>query len=72
MGKLKSKDFKKGIILAVVTAVLTYIESVTNTGSFDINVKLIASVSFTAAIAYLIKNLGTNDEETQTFGIPHN
>ena len=57
---LSWQDFFKGLILAVITAVLTGIMQGLNAGSFDW--KAIGTMALTALIAYLLKNLGTDEE----------
>jgi hypothetical protein len=61
-GKLNLGDFEKGLIVAVLTAVLTVIYQSVSQGSLVFNWTAIASTGLTAAIAYVLKNLGTNSE----------
>lgn len=60
------KDLGKGLILAVLTSVLTIIYSTIQAGSLEFNWNLIASTAITSGLGYLIKNLLTNSEG-QTF-----
>lgn len=60
---LNFKDLAKGLVLAVITAVLTYLYEVLQTGDFTIiDWKLVGSTALVAAIGYLFKNLLTNSE----------
>ncbi len=57
--KLKAGDFIKGLVLSVITAVLTLILEVLQTnGDFDLG--SIGTVAAIAFISYLLKNLGTD------------
>lgn len=58
--KLNLFDFAKGLIVAVISAVITAIYPLISTGVFTFNWKEIATVALTAGIAYLSKNLFTN------------
>lgn len=59
-------DLGKGLILAVLTSVMTVIYSTVQTGSLSFDWKLIATTAITAALGYLMKNLLTNSKG-QTF-----
>ena len=59
LGKLNLGDFEKGLILAVISAVLTYAYDITQTGTLNFDWKKIGAIALTAGIAYLLKNLGT-------------
>ena len=65
---LNQSDLVKGGILAVLTAALTYIYGIVQTGSFSIDYNVLATSVISALLAYLIKNLGT-DQNGNTFGI---
>lgn len=60
--KLNLGDFERGLILTVLSAVLTVVLEVVSKGGFNINWKSVGAVAATAAIAYLLKNLSTNSE----------
>lgn len=60
---LNWSDFGKGLLVAVITAVLTYAYGVTQTGDWSaIELKTVASTAVLATISYLFKNLVTNSE----------
>ena len=60
---LNWKDFVKGLLVAVLTAVITYLYGVIGTGDFTaIDWKMVGSTALIAALAYLSKNLFTNSE----------
>jgi hypothetical protein len=59
-------DFAKGLLLAVLSSVLTIVYSTIETGSLLIDWKLVGTTALTTAIGYLIKNLFTNSQG-QTF-----
>lgn len=59
-------DLGKGLILAVLTSVMTVIYTTVQTGSLSFDWKLIATTAITAALGYLMKNLFTNSKG-QTF-----
>ncbi len=68
MFKLVSNDFIKGLVVAVLTAVLTAIAQllqVSGFSSFDWN--QILSVAITAGVAYLAKNY-LSDENGKVLG----
>lgn len=60
---LNFKDFSKGLLVAVITAVLTYLYEVIQTGDFTaIDWKMVGSTALIAAVGYLAKNLLTNSD----------
>jgi len=59
---LTLSDFLKGLVVAVLAAALTILMQSIQTGTFIIDWKAMIFTSIAAAIAYLIKNLGTNSE----------
>ena len=59
---LNSKDYIKGLIVAVITSVLTVLSESLSAGDIVIDFKNITTVALTATIAYLLKNLGTNED----------
>ena len=59
-------DFAKGLLLAILSSVLTIVYTTIQTGSLLIDWKLVGTTALTSAIGYLIKNLFTNSQG-QTF-----
>jgi len=64
--KLDWKDFLKGLLVTVITSIIVGIQQAIQAGTFPTtwaqwSVILIAS--FSAGLAYLLKNLLTNSEE---------
>lgn len=57
--KLTIGDFIRGLIVAVISGVLTLFLVVLQTGG-KVDLKTIGTVALTALIAYLLKNLGTD------------
>ena len=53
-------DLGKGLILAVLTSVLTVIYTTVQAGNLSFDWKLVATTALTSAIGYLLKNLFTN------------
>lgn len=53
-------DLGKGLILAVLTSVLTVVYTTVQAGSLSFDWKLVATTALTSAIGYLLKNLFTN------------
>lgn len=61
--KLNLKDLGKGLLVAVLTAVITYLYEVIQTGDFTaINLKQLLLIAAGAGIAYLFKNFITNSD----------
>lgn len=56
MGTLNVQDFFKGLIIAVLTAVVTFLYGTIDSGQIVLNWKQIAITSLSAALAYIIKN----------------
>lgn len=59
-GTLNLKDFGKGLLLAVLTPILTIIYQSLNAGSLTFDWKLIITTGVSAGLAYLLKNLFSN------------
>jgi len=57
---LNVNDFIKGLVITVLSSVLTLVYDVVSAGSLVFDWKHIATVAATSGIAYLIKNLLTN------------
>ena len=63
--KLNARDFAKGLLLAVITAVITGLYELLQSGTFAfdwLTLKPIVIAAVSAALAYLLKNLFTNTE----------
>jgi len=58
--KLHLNDFFKGLILAIITGVLTFL---TELQSPEIDWKKLAIASAIALLSYLVKNLFTNSKD---------
>jgi len=63
-GKLNVQDFFRGLIIAVITALVTFLYNTMDSGELIFNWKQIATTSLTAALAYIIKNYLSNSEGT--------
>lgn len=61
---LNTADFIKGLILSVLTAVVTIIYSVVQVGSLTFDWKQIGTAALSAGVGYIIKNLLTNSTDT--------
>ncbi|MCY7291353.1 MAG: hypothetical protein LH615_04140 [Ferruginibacter sp.] len=59
---LNVQDLSKGLIIAVLTSVLTVIFQSLQLGELNFNWKLILLTALTSSVAYLLKNLATNNE----------
>jgi hypothetical protein len=60
---LNSKDFIKGLLVSVLTSVITIVYTSLQAGSFTFDWKAIAMAALTSALAYITKNLLTNSED---------
>jgi hypothetical protein len=60
--KLNVKDFIKGLIVSVISAVLTIISTTVQAGNFTFDWKQIGIVALTAGVAYITKNFLTNSD----------
>ena len=58
-----TKDFLKGLILAVITAVITIVYTSVQAGSLTFDWKVIGTTALSAALAYITKNLLTNNKD---------
>lgn len=73
---LNTKDFLKGLIVAVLSAVVTILYSSLQAGDFVIDWKSIGMAALSAALAYVTKNFFTNSnnellkKETTAAGSP--
>lgn len=59
---LNTQDFIKGLIVAVLMAALQIVYSTLSAGSFTFDWLAILQAGVTAGVAYLMKNLFTNQE----------
>jgi hypothetical protein len=57
---LNSSDFLKGLIMAVLSTVITVVYQTVETGSLIFDWKAIGTMALTTALAYIMKNLFTN------------
>lgn len=61
--KIGSKDFAKGLILAVITAVITVVYNTIQAGTLVFDWHQIDIAALSSAIAYITKNLLTNSDD---------
>ena len=62
--KLNSKDFIKGLVVAVFSAIVTWLATVVNVPGFDLaslDWQEIVKIAVIAGVSYLSKNLLTDD-----------
>ncbi len=59
---LSSKDFLRGLLVAVITAPITIILQSLNEGSLVFDWKSIGAVALAGGLSYIIKNIGTPAE----------
>ena len=59
LGKLRMGDWELGLLIAVISAVLTVAYESVSTGTLNFNWKNMLAVGLTAGISYILKNLGT-------------
>lgn len=57
---LNSSDFLKGLIMAVLSTVITVVYQTVEAGSLTFDWKAIGTMALTTALAYIMKNLFTN------------
>jgi len=57
---LNTKDFIKGLLVAVLSAVVTILYNTIQTGSLEFDWKAIGITALTSALAYIMKNLFSN------------
>lgn len=60
---LNKADFLKGLIIAVLTAVITVAYNTVQTGTLSFDWKAISTAAASAALAYIMKNLLTNSDD---------
>jgi len=56
------KDLGKGLIVAVLTSVLTIVYNTVEAGSLTFDWKVILTTGITTGLSYLLKNLLTNSQ----------
>ena len=57
---LNSSDFIKGLLMAVLSTIITVIYQTVEAGSLTFDWKSIGTMALTTALAYIMKNLFTN------------
>ena len=57
---LNSSDFLKGLIMAVLSTVITVVYQTVEAGSLVFDWKAIGTMALTTALAYIMKNIFTN------------
>jgi hypothetical protein len=57
---LNTTDFIKGLVMAVLSSVITIVYQTVEAGSLTFDWKAIGTIALTSAIAYIMKNLFTN------------
>lgn len=57
---LNSSDFLKGLIMAVLSTVITVVYQTVEAGSLTFDWKAIGTMALTTALAYIMKNFFTN------------
>jgi hypothetical protein len=60
---LNTKDFIKGLLLAVLTTVITIVYNSLQAGDLTFDWKSIGTTALTTALAYIMKNLLTNSND---------
>ena len=60
---LNSRDFIRGLFVAVLTAVVTFMYTSIQTGSLTFDWKAIGMAALSSALAYIMKNLLTNSND---------
>jgi hypothetical protein len=62
------RDFLRGLAMAILTPISTFVLNSIGHGEFTLNLHLVYLSAVGGAIAYLIKNLGTKPDKSNTFG----
>lgn len=57
---LNNSDFLKGLVMAVLSTVITVVYQTVEAGSLVFDWKAIGTMALTTALAYIMKNLFTN------------
>ena len=66
MFTLQTRDFLKGLLMAILVPVLVAVENSLDAGQITFNWPLLGKVAIGAAIGYLLKNFLTNDKVVAT------
>lgn len=59
---LNTSDFIKGLLMAVLSTVITIVYQTVEAGSLVFDWKVIGTMALTSALAYIMKNLLTNSQ----------
>lgn len=65
-GKLDQKDFIKSLVVAVLVAVLAFVQNILENKGLDLNLQdlqQVGQVALTALVGYLAKNLLSNSKD---------
>ena len=60
---LNTKDFVKGLFVAVFTSVITIVYTSVSAGELEFDWKTISTTALTSALAYIMKNFVTNSND---------
>ena len=60
---LNSRDWIKGLVVAVITAIITVVYNTIQAGALVLDWKAISIAGISAALAYITKNLLTNSQD---------
>jgi hypothetical protein len=60
---LNTKDFVKGLFVAVFTSVITVLYTSVQAGHFEFDVKTISTTALVSALGYIMKNFVTNSND---------
>lgn len=60
---LNKSDFLKGLIIAILTSIVTIVYNTIQTGSLVFDWKAISTAAASSALAYILKNLLTNSND---------
>lgn len=60
---LNTRDYLRGLIVSVLSAVVTIMYQSVQAGNFVFDFKSIAKVALAAALGYIVKNLVTNSQD---------
>jgi len=60
---LNKKDFIKGLVVAVLSAIISVLYTTIENGSIEFNIKSIVISALSAALAYIMKNALTNSDD---------
>ena len=60
-GKLNQFDFYKGMIVTTISTSLSIVYQTLDSGSMDVNWKVVGTTSLCSAVGYILKNLFTDE-----------